>query len=147
MEKAWKASFVILRRLLLWLVLKSWYFPEFHSSLAASEWFYSFLVFLISNREAEICTSKCQWGFSIWLPQRASNLKLSLCKHIILTLSLSTLRAQKQQNHQSNSDNRLRSYSAFVYPDAGKDRRQEEKGTARDEMVGWHHWLNGHEFE
>ena len=32
-------------------------------------------------------------------------------------------------------------------PDAGKDQRQEEKGTTEDEMVGWHHWLNGHEFE
>ena len=31
--------------------------------------------------------------------------------------------------------------------DAGKDWRQEEKGMAEDEMVGWHHWLNGHEFE
>ena len=32
-------------------------------------------------------------------------------------------------------------------PDAGKDWRQEEKGTIEDEMVGWHHRLNGHEFE
>ena len=32
-------------------------------------------------------------------------------------------------------------------PDAGKDWRQEEKGTTEDEMVGWHHWLNRHEFE
>ena len=31
--------------------------------------------------------------------------------------------------------------------DAGKDWRQEEKGTTEDEMVGWHHQLNGHEFE
>ena len=31
--------------------------------------------------------------------------------------------------------------------DAGKDWRQEEKGTTEDEMVGWYHWLNGHEFE
>ena len=30
-------------------------------------------------------------------------------------------------------------------PDAGKDWRQEEKGTKEDEMVGWHHWLNGRE--
>ena len=30
---------------------------------------------------------------------------------------------------------------------AGKDRRQEEKGTTEDEMVGWHHRLDGHEFE
>ena len=32
-------------------------------------------------------------------------------------------------------------------PDAGKDWRQEEKGVTEDEMVGWHHWLNGHEFK
>ena len=32
-------------------------------------------------------------------------------------------------------------------PDAGNDWRQEEKGTTEDEMVGWHHWLNGQEFE
>ena len=31
-------------------------------------------------------------------------------------------------------------------PDAGKDWGQEEKGTTEDEIVGWHHWLNGHEF-
>ena len=31
-------------------------------------------------------------------------------------------------------------------PDAGKDWRWEEKGTTEDEMVGWHHWLDGHEF-
>ena len=32
-------------------------------------------------------------------------------------------------------------------PDAGKDWRQEEKGTTEHEMIGWHHWLDGHEFE
>ena len=32
-------------------------------------------------------------------------------------------------------------------PMLGKDRRWEEKGTTEDEMIGWHHWLNGHEFE
>ena len=32
-------------------------------------------------------------------------------------------------------------------PDAEKDWGQKEKGTSEDEMVGWHHWLNGHEFE
>ena len=32
-------------------------------------------------------------------------------------------------------------------PDAGKDGGQEETGTTEDEMVGWHHRLNGHEFE
>ena len=32
-------------------------------------------------------------------------------------------------------------------PDAGKDWRREENGKTEDEMVGWHHWLDGHEFE
>ena len=32
-------------------------------------------------------------------------------------------------------------------PDAGKDWRRKEKGTTEDEMVGWHHRLNGYEFE
>ena len=32
-------------------------------------------------------------------------------------------------------------------PDDGKDWRQEEKGMTEDEMVGWNHWLNRHEFE
>ena len=32
-------------------------------------------------------------------------------------------------------------------PDSGKDWGQEKKGVAEDEMIGWHHWLNGHEFE
>ena len=32
-------------------------------------------------------------------------------------------------------------------PDAGKDWRQEEKGTTKDEMIGWHHLFDGHEFE
>ena len=31
--------------------------------------------------------------------------------------------------------------------DAGRDRGQEEKGMTEDEMAGWHHQLNGHEFE
>ena len=32
-------------------------------------------------------------------------------------------------------------------PDAGRDWRQEEKGTTEDEMAGWQHWLDRHEFE
>ena len=39
-----------------------------------------------------------------------------------------------------------KSWLIWKDPDAGKDWRQEEKGTSEDEMVRWHHWLNGHEF-
>ena len=35
----------------------------------------------------------------------------------------------------------------WKYPDAGKDWRPVEKGMLEDEMVGWHRWLSGHEFE
>ena len=37
-----------------------------------------------------------------------------------------------------------KSWLIWKDPDAGKDWRQEEKGTTEDEMIGWHHW---HEFE
>ena len=38
-----------------------------------------------------------------------------------------------------------KSWLIWKDPDAGKDWGQ-EKGTTKDEMVGWHHWLNGYEF-
>ena len=40
-----------------------------------------------------------------------------------------------------------KSWLIWKDPDAGKDWEREEKGTIEDEMVGWHHWLNGHGFE
>ena len=40
-----------------------------------------------------------------------------------------------------------KSWLIWKDPDAGKDWGQEEKGTTEDEIVGWHHRLNGHEFE
>ena len=41
----------------------------------------------------------------------------------------------------------MKSWLTGKDPDAGKDWRQEEKRIIEDEMVGWHHRLNGHEFE
>ena len=41
----------------------------------------------------------------------------------------------------------VKSWLIWKDPDAGKDWRREEKGTSEDEMVGWHHRLNEHEFE
>ena len=40
----------------------------------------------------------------------------------------------------------VKSWLIWKGPDAGKDWGQEEKGTTEDEMVGWHHQLNGHGF-
>ena len=41
----------------------------------------------------------------------------------------------------------VKSWLIVKDPDAGKDWGQEEKGTTEDEMAGWYHRLNGHEFE
>ena len=41
----------------------------------------------------------------------------------------------------------MKNWLIWKDPDAEKDWRREEKGTIEDEMVGWHHWLSGHEFE
>ena len=41
----------------------------------------------------------------------------------------------------------VKSWLIWKDPDAGKDWRREEKGITEDEMVGWHHWFYGHEFE
>ena len=41
----------------------------------------------------------------------------------------------------------LKNWLIWKDPDAGKDWRWEEKGTTEDEMVGWHHWHDEHEFE
>ena len=40
-----------------------------------------------------------------------------------------------------------KSWLTGKYPDVGQDWGQEENGVTEDEMVGWHLWLNGHEFE
>ena len=39
-----------------------------------------------------------------------------------------------------------KSWRIWKDTDAGKDWEQEEKGMTEDEIFGWHHWLNGHEF-
>ena len=41
----------------------------------------------------------------------------------------------------------VKNWLIWTDPDSGKDWRREEKGTTKDEMIGWHHWLDGNEFE
>ena len=80
------------------------------------------------------------WKKEVWIKYRFQVFfKVALTGHFIFTFNLSwnsnTLATWcKELTHWKN-------------PDAGKDWRQEEKGTTEDEMVGWHHGLDGHEFE
>ena len=53
----------------------------------------------------------------------------------------------KQLSSSSSNLSDMKSLLIRIDPDDGKDWRQEKKGMTEDEMVGWHHWLNGHEFE
>ena len=46
-----------------------------------------------------------------------------------------------------NGRNILATWGEELTPDAEKDWRQEKKQMTEDEMIGWHHWLYGHEFE
>ena len=41
----------------------------------------------------------------------------------------------------------MKSWLTGKDPDAGKDCGQEKEGETEDEMIGWHHQFNGHEFE
>ena len=41
----------------------------------------------------------------------------------------------------------VKNWLIWKVPDAGRDWGQEEKGITEDEMAGWHHQLDGHEFE
>ena len=81
------------------------------------------------------------WGFELWcwrrllrVPWTSRRSNQSILKEISPKYSLEGLMLMLKLQY-------------FGHPDAGKDWRWEEEGTTEDEMVGWHHWLNGHEFE
>ena len=62
---------------------------------------------------------------------------------------LQSMGSQKVRHDWATELNWIFSWAinTVLSPDAGRDWRWEEKGTTEDEMVGWHHWLDGHEFE
>ena len=80
-----------------------------------------------------------------WTARRSNQLIL---KEISPECSLKGLMLKlKLQNVWSSSPPNVKNGHTGKDPDAGKDWRQEEKGMTEEEMVGWHHWCDGHEFE
>ena len=77
-----------------------------------------------------------------WMARRSNQ---SILKGISPKYSLEGLMLKLKLQYFGHLD--AKSWLIWKDPDAGKDWRQEKKGTTEDEMVGWHHWLNGHEFE
>ena len=76
-----------------------------------------------------------------WTPRRSNQ---SILKEISPKYSLEGLMLKLKLQYFGHL---MRRADSLEKTDAGNDWRQEEKGTTEDEMVGWHHWLNGHEFE
>ena len=85
------------------------------------------------------------WRRFLRVPWTAKRFNKSILKKISPEYSLERLRLKLKLQFFGHPDvkNRL----IGKKPDAGKDWRQEEKGKTEDEMVGWDHRLNGHEFE
>ena len=89
-------------------------------------------------------------AFELWcwrrfqrVPETARLSNQSILKEISPEYSLEGLMAEAKVPKLWPPD--AKSWLIRKYPDAGKNRRQEEMGTTEDEMIGWHHWLSGHE--
>ena len=85
------------------------------------------------------------WRRLLRIPWTARRSNQSILKEISPEYSLEglMLKLKLQYFWPPDAKNRLNGKD----PDAGKDWRWEEKGTTEDEMVGWHHSFDGHEFE
>ena len=85
------------------------------------------------------------WRRILRIPWTARRSNQSILKEISPQYSLEGLMLKLKLQYFG----RLMRKSQLIWkdPDAGKDWRQEDKGMTEDEMVGWHHRLNGHEFQ
>ena len=83
------------------------------------------------------------WRRLLRVPWTARRSNQSILKEISPGCSLEGLMLKLKGTRPPN----VKSWLIWKDCDAGKDWRQEEKGTTEDEMVGWHLWPNGHEFE
>ena len=82
------------------------------------------------------------WRRFLRVPWTARRSNQSILKEISPDYSLEGLMLKLQY-----FGHLIRRTDSLEKTDAGKNWRQEEKGMTEDDMVGWHHWLNGHEFE
>ena len=85
------------------------------------------------------------WRWLLRVPWTARRSNQSILKEINPEYSLEGLDAKAEAPILWSPDEK--NWLIGKDPGAGKDWRQEEKGMTEDEMVGWHHWLNEHEFE
>ena len=86
---------------------------------------------------------KC-WTSLSRVPWTARSSNYSILKEINPEYSLEGLMLKLKLQYFGHD---VKNWLIWKDPDAGKDWRWEEKGMTEDEMVGWHHQLNGHELE
>ena len=84
------------------------------------------------------------WRRLLRVPWTARRSNQSILKEISPGCSLEGLMLKLKLQYFGHL---IRRVDSLEKTDAGRDWGQEEKGTTEDEMAGWHHWLNGHEFE
>ena len=83
------------------------------------------------------------WRRLLRVPGTARRSNLSILKEISPGFSLEGLMLKLKLQYFGHL---MRRIDSLEKTDAGRDWGQEEKGTTEDEMVGWHHRLNGHRF-
>ena len=112
-----------------------------------------FSIFVYGCESWTIKKAKCQRSdaFELWcwrkllrVPWTARRSSQSILKEISPEYVLKGLMLKLKLWYSDHL--MVKAWLIWKDPDAGKDWRR-EKGTIEDEMVGWHHWLNGHEFE
>ena len=91
------------------------------------------------------CQTRTQFGALKGVPLPATQEDPSMLKEIIPEYSLEGLLLKLKLQYFGYL--MQKKWLIWKDPDAGKDWRQEEKGMTEDEIVGWHHWHNGREFE
>ena len=112
-----------------------------------SYWFHGRLSpFGYQNPLSQVLISllNCGVGEDLRVPWAARRSNQSILKEISPEYSLEGLMLKLKLQY---FDHLMQRIDSLEDHEAGKDWKQEEKGMTEDEMVGWHHWLNGHESE
>ena len=93
----------------------------------------------------ELMLLNCAFGQNSWrVPWTARRSNQSILKEIIPGCSLEGIMLKLKLQYWPPH---VKSWLIGKEPDAGRDWEHEDKGTTEDGMTGWHHWLDGHEFE
>ena len=111
----------------------------------------------VFRKKIRSCTDCESW--TIKKAERQRNDAFELCWRRLLRVPWTARRSNQSILKENNPEYSLEGlmlklklwYFGYLFirkdPDTREKRRQEENETTEDEMVGWHHWLNGHEFE